>query len=567
MESIIFSSMKKCKSLAKVIKIQRAPGWPLSSSTALPSKDVADELVDCYLRTTESIYRIIHVPSFRRSYEALWTSESSQPDKGFLTQLKLVLAIGAVTYDENFSLRTSATRWVYEGHAWLSDPDFKSQFGIQFVQNSLLLLLAREMTSVGRDLVWVTAGTLFRTAVFMGLHRDPSHLPKKTAMICEMRRRLWNTILELALQSSMFLGSPPFLNLADFDTEPPGNFDDDQLLANDPVPKSEDDFTQMTIARNLRKTFPIRLAVAKFLNDLSSTGAYDEALRLDSELRTSYKTVWHALQSSTFQAGLPSSSFELRAVDFIMHRYLSSLHIPFFGPSLRQQQTVYAFSRRVVVELSLKLWCAAYPSSSLLATDATAAANAPQSRDTAPSSSTSPSTRVAGRDDLPRFIACGSGFFRMGVFQATLLVASELRAQARESDCGLGGVDRVGGLGSAPLLRPDLLAVVDEAKSWSLRCIEAGETNVKGYLLNCLVAAQIRGLARGLRSGKEFSEVLAKEAEEAEKRYSPLLEDMAGQAQVGGGSTRGVDGADWNAASDEMGGLDAMVSVRFLRDD
>ena len=105
--------MQRCKSLARVIKSQRAPPWPSPPKADLPSKDVADKLVDCYFRTTETIYRILHIPTFRRDYEALWMS-NTKPDTAFLVQLKLVLAIGAATYDEQFSLRVSAIQWVYE---------------------------------------------------------------------------------------------------------------------------------------------------------------------------------------------------------------------------------------------------------------------------------------------------------------------------------------------------------------------------------------------------------------------------------------------------------------------
>ena len=52
-------------------------------------------------------------------------------------------------------------------------------------------------------------------------------------------------------------------------------------------------------------------------------------------------------------------------------------------------------------------------------------------------------------------------------------------------------------VGPVPL-QPDLFSVLDDAKAWSLRCIEAGETNIKGYLLLSIFATQIKGLMQGL---------------------------------------------------------------------
>lgn len=79
------------------------------------------------------------------------------------------------------------------------------------------------------------------------------------------------------------------MSIDDFDTEPPGNFDDEQLVAKDPVVTGNEEFTHMLIPIALRRTFPFRLAVAKFLNDLKSIGTYEEVLRLDTELRGAYK--------------------------------------------------------------------------------------------------------------------------------------------------------------------------------------------------------------------------------------------------------------------------------------
>jgi hypothetical protein len=75
------------------------------------------------------------------------------------------------------------------------------------------------------------------------------------------------------------------------------------------------------------------------------------------------------------------------------------------------------------------------------------------------------------------------------------------------------------------MLRPDLFSVLGEAKAWYLRVLEAGETNVKGYLLMSLVAAQIEGLMRGL--GKiEMAELLIKAAENVEEKCWPILQQI-----------------------------------------
>lgn len=149
-------------------------------------------------------------------------------------------------------------------------------------------------------------------------------------------------------------GGAPLISIDDFDTKPPGNFDEDQLAAGNPVSKPENDLTQASIAIALRKTFPHRLAVVKHLNNLGSHSAYEETLRLDAELRSSYRVLCRSFQRCQSNSGTTPAQFGRCAVDFIMHRYLSALHIPFFGVALHEP--AYSFSRNVVVENSLKIW-------------------------------------------------------------------------------------------------------------------------------------------------------------------------------------------------------------------
>ena len=90
------------------------------------------------------------------------------------------------------------------------------------------------------------------------------------------------------------------VSIDDFDTMPPGNFDDEQLTTatvaeqdtQKPLPRLDGVFTQSSVMVALRGTLPQRLAIAKFLNDLSSRGTYEETLRLDADLRAVHLEVY-----------------------------------------------------------------------------------------------------------------------------------------------------------------------------------------------------------------------------------------------------------------------------------
>ncbi|ATY66320.1 C6 transcription [Cordyceps militaris] len=515
------SMMRRCKALAKNIKIQRAPIWPAPPTTALPAKNLADELVDSYLDTTETLYRVLHIPSFRRDYDSFWLLGSDTlPDKDFLIQLKLVLAIGATTYDDTFSLRASAMTWVYEAQTYLSEPGSKSRLNIQSLQISILLLIAQEAIGIEGHALWIAAGALVRTAMHMGIHRDTTDefAMSRPRLVQEMCIRLWNTVLELALQSSFVAGKPPLVSVDDFDAPCPGNFDDDQLTPElkDPLPKPDEEFTQTTISIALRKMFPLRLAVAKMLNDTNAQGTYEETQKLDQGLREIYKDVCRTLTRAKLVSPASSPRFDTNALDVIVHRYISSLHVPFLDKG--QHETAYAFSRQATVDAALRIWRAAS-----LSWHSVPLGSGPG----AVHGFASPSAA----DKFGRFTRCGSaaGFFRSAAFHANLTVALELKTQLREQES----------LGPA-MLRPDLLSVLEDAKHFTLQCINAGETNVKGYLFICLITTQIYSLQHGLGSD-DVRHAILRAVEDALDVCLPSLEKMCISGTSGKISSSGID--------------------------
>lgn len=495
----------RCKVLGRAIKARRKVIKSTIPRASLPPKPVADELVECYLRTSESIYRVLHIPTFRSEYEAFWASDS-QEQTTFLAILKLVLAIGATTYDDRFSLRASAVQWVLETQAWVADHTVKIRPSIQTLQLEILLLISREETKVRWSKAWISAGSLYRAAIYQGLNQDPAQLPRMPLFVAEMRRRLWNTVLELNLQMCMTTGGLPLISLDDFNAEPPSNFDDGQLLDANAVAKPEFEFTQSSAAIALRKTFAVRLAIAKLLNNVHSGRDYEEALRLDQELKSSFKALRKPFPSYNCGSGPRPSKFQLDALDFIIYRYKLGLHIPFMCLSIRD--TRYAYSRAAVVEASLKLWHAAWPSPAVSSSNPSAGPNDKHT--------ISP---LSERNDMARLIMCGCSLYHVTAMMAGMLLLLELRASLYQ-----------GSLAPAPP-RPDLLAAVTDCKKWSLDCIRTGHTNCKGYFLVALSTAEISGLRQ--RLGKdELSALLLKALEEAEDECMPILEGFAAQGEL-----------------------------------
>lgn len=411
--------INRCKVLARTIKAQRWPELGFKFGVNIPPREITDNLVNAYFRTSESMFRIIHVPSFKKDYENFWLSPDSV-ELSFLIQLQLVMAIGSTIHDEFFSMRKSATQWVYEAQCWLISPNPKSRLTLSGLQVMLLLSIAQSAVAVGPDMVWMPVGQLMRTAIFMGLHRDPKKLPKMTQLRSEMRRRLWNTILEIALQTSIDSGGPPLISLQDFDTCAPANCDDDELTDDDvPITANPPDkFTDMSMALALRTSFAARLAIARTLNEISIQHTYDDIIRLHSHLSAVYKLLSQTIQRFTSSERQPTA-FQRRLGDLLVRRYFMALHLPYFRPAMNEP--TYAFSRKTVVEMSTKLYSTVFP----------LAASSPRS---VQSLVDDLGTGSAVPDDLARFTTCGSGFFRSILSQAAMAIGFEVQNQLQEDD-------------------------------------------------------------------------------------------------------------------------------------
>ncbi|EEP76861.1 predicted protein [Uncinocarpus reesii 1704] len=458
--SDIRSTYNNCKNLARAIKareIVNQPLWP-NILDQVPSRKIVDMLVHAYLRTFESVFRILHVPSFLRELSNHWVNPSSSTHE-FIIKLLLVMAAGISFLPDRNEMapcRSTPTQWITTAETWLHSPFEKCRINTSGIQIYCLLLLARQTNGIGGDLIWISAGSLLRTAMHMGLHIGPSRLVGMSYYDQEIRRRLWATVLELLLQSSMDAGGLPLVQMQDIDCEPPSNLDDEQLDESNttmtvPHPKPSEEYTRTSVQIALMKSFPLRLEIARLLNDFRSESTYEKTLQLASRL-SSFCRANHLLIQSWRTGVAHPSTFQVKLLDLLMYRFLLSLHHP-FAMKAKTDPTLY-FSRKISLEVSISLL-----SRRQLAAD-------------------SPSLD----DDYTRLTVIGTGLFRNVSVQAISTVCDELIHQLEEERTSFMPV-------SSSFPRHDLRKMVEEYVELLDLRIKNGETNVRGHLLySCLLA-------------------------------------------------------------------------------
>ncbi|KAH8897206.1 hypothetical protein GQ53DRAFT_887450 [Thozetella sp. PMI_491] len=450
---------------------------------------MADILIGNYLRTFETIHRIVHVPTFRREYELLW-DESTPVSTDFIIQVQLCCALGALVYDEEFSLRPQAMQWVQEAGAWL-ESSAKPRLIMSTIQTICLHRIAREsMQGTYGDRVWILSRSIIRSAMSISLHRDSSKLPGLSRAQAEMCRRLWTTILELALGSCLDPGAAPLISLEDFDCSLPFNFDDVQLnldVDDNPQPQSLEQHTDSSFQIALESSLPIRLAIAKFSTGLKA-GSYQEALRLSDEYSCACRSL-----SSALRALRPSlSECQRQYCEMLMYRYIFTLNIPYMV--VGSKSPAYMLSRKACIDAAVNLAHSSLPLAStqepLLATIRTMNMAEPQGT------------------DFVRLWICGSGPFRTVLFQAVMVIAAELLASVDESN---GSFRWSMGLAvaSSPLYGDmralELLSLLRVAAQWTIRRMRAGQETNKDHFFVALAIASIDALMKGM-SVKEAME-------------------------------------------------------------
>lgn len=522
----LYRLLARCKALGRKIKDKRFK--PLSSNDLgkqIPNRELADQLVDNYFRTFEGVFRILHIPTFRADYERYWQNPDAA-NQFFIMQLQLCMALGATIQDRTFSLRATATQWVYEAQLWLILPPEKSRMTIPGLQISCLLVLAKSICAAGQDMAWASTGMLIRTAMHMGLHRDPRHLAKMSTYRAEMRRRLWATILEINMQLSFESGGQPLLSTANYDTQPPANLDDDQLTDDEDEENLQSQNmnvpTQTSVQCALLSTIPLRLTLITHINGFRSPESYDETLRLNSSLTKACRSMTQLLTLLATKSSKTSdpkvTSFHVAVAEIFLYRCFHPLHQPVVIS--HPDDPRFCFSRKMCLDSALKL-----------------AHTWGLSGDWSSSIATSPGNDLEDRD-LRRLMVNGAGIFRNVATQAILIIATELIHRQNVPSTSLGYLPTIGG--------SDLRARLTSAQSWLLERLRSGETNIKGHFFISACLGHVGALKSGKSAEQTVELVRLASIESCESSWEVLKEVAVRE---------GLSAAAWE---DDMIGVDGI---------
>lgn len=158
-----------------------------------------------------------------------------------------------------------------------------------------------------------------------------------------MKKRLWITIIELELQSSLESGLQSSLTALYWDSPAPSNLPDDAFMTEMqelPASRPLEYFTSTSYLCISAKSIPLRVHLMQLLNDPSARLQYSEVLQYDAQVHELLRSLpqWDDLRAAIPMALL---RLQLRQFVFILHESFAKL---------ASQNERYAYSFTACVE-------------------------------------------------------------------------------------------------------------------------------------------------------------------------------------------------------------------------
>lgn len=167
------------------------------SQVILPSREIADDFVECYERLVYPMFPVLHMPSFKAKYLRVWQSPSNDQalDTTFAASLNIVFALGCFNSSKTEpSLILSTAETFYERSRSILPLDSLDRPSIEVVQYLLLTGNYLSFTKYSHRYC-NTLAMAIQVAQTIDLHRADHNTTSQLQR--EMGRRVWHLCLTM----------------------------------------------------------------------------------------------------------------------------------------------------------------------------------------------------------------------------------------------------------------------------------------------------------------------------------------------------------------------------------
>ncbi|OJD36274.1 c6 transcription factor [Diplodia corticola] len=200
----------------------------------LPSREKARELCDTALNDASALLRIVHLPSFWTSFEALYAKspeEYGAAENSFLPLLYTVLALGTLFSRTSEDLdevgyQNAIDQGVQYFKAARNILDIAMCRDLHALQAVIFMILFLQ-SSAKLSTCYAYIGIALRSALRMGLHRSMND--RFNPIENESRKRIFWVIRKMDIYVGALLGLPHTMSNEDVDQELPAELDDEYI--------------------------------------------------------------------------------------------------------------------------------------------------------------------------------------------------------------------------------------------------------------------------------------------------------------------------------------------------
>ncbi|KAI5365453.1 hypothetical protein Slin15195_G049910 [Septoria linicola] len=324
----------------------------------LPTQTEADQLIETYLDNYGNLYNVLHLPSFRTEYQAMWEEGVQSAKPHFVALLLCMMAAAQCLtskspwlYRANSSTaREKAVNWISAVDDWLVSQSQKHVAAIDF-QLRVVLLVAKNVTARKFKRTWTECGNVLRFCMAAGLHRTPELIRKPTSILDkELRKRVWAAIAELELQASFDRGmvSAPWSLQSDCPGPVHVHDDDiDQETQHLPALRKFNDFTPTSYLCLASDSHQLRATLNTYLNNIRQPISFEETKRYTDEIE------YHLQNIPDWPNASDAALVPKAMLDINLRQYMLVLH----DRQIRTAETKAErdFSRMILIETATKM--------------------------------------------------------------------------------------------------------------------------------------------------------------------------------------------------------------------
>ncbi|KAL1641248.1 Gypsy retrotransposon integrase-like protein 1 [Diplodia intermedia] len=269
----------------------------------LPSREKARELCDTALNDASALLRVVHLPSFWKSFETLYgklPEEYGAAENSFLPLLYTVLALGTLFSRTSEDLdevgyENAINQGVQYFKAARNILDIAMCRDLHALQAVIFMILFLQ-SSAKLSTCYAYIGIALRSALRMGLHRSMND--RFNPIENETRKRIFWVIRKMDIYVGALLGLPHTMSNEDVDQELPAALDDEYITETEYLTQPPSHVSLITacnahttlidiLAKVVRVVYPIKgkTHILQGQKIMSYTVSYADIRELEKDLQ------------------------------------------------------------------------------------------------------------------------------------------------------------------------------------------------------------------------------------------------------------------------------------------